>query len=115
MGLFVDNTGTTSYIWNKVKDEAHQKMAEFCLDYLRSDRAVALLTITVRQYESALQEQQNQLKAATLVLPNDQSFLLYAVQALPYHLSKCSHSYQTKTLSFFFENSTISTLWAKAY
>lgn len=117
MGLFVDNTDTTSFIWNQVAEEAHQMLAEFCLGYLKSEAAIASLADTIRQFESALQEQQTQFKTATLVLPKDQSVLLYAVQALPYHLSKCPPSYSTAALSIFLDNSnvTVSTLWAKAY
>lgn len=117
--LLVSNTDTVSYAWNEVADEAHQKLAEFCLACVKSDEAVASLGRTFQQYESALQDQRKQLGMATppLVLPGDQGLLLYSVQALPYHLSKCSSSYRAGALPFFFDDSTavISALWAKVY
>ncbi|KAI0888363.1 ankyrin repeat-containing domain protein [Annulohypoxylon maeteangense] len=117
MSLFVDNTDINSYIWNEVANEAHQKLAEFCFTYLKSDKAVASLEDTVLRYESALQEQQQRFKMAMPVLPANQGLLLYAVKALPYHLSKCSSSYQSTALSFFFDKQTkhVSILWAKVY
>ncbi|KAI1635753.1 ankyrin repeat-containing domain protein [Biscogniauxia mediterranea] len=119
MSLIVGNTDISSYIWNEIADEAHQRLAEFCLAYLKSEKAIASLQDIVLQYETALQEQQQQFKAPMLVLPRDQGpgLLLYAVQALPYHLSKCPTSHYTNALSFFFDKSTavVSTLWAKVY
>ncbi|QYT01017.1 hypothetical protein H0G86_008073 [Trichoderma simmonsii] len=117
MSLLIDNTDDESYIWNEVADEAHQQLAEFCFAYLKSDNSAATLNEIVLQHESTIQEQQRRFKLATSVLPRDQGLLLYAVQALPYHLSKCSSDYRSQALSFFFHKSTatISTLWAKLY
>ncbi|KAL7961528.1 ankyrin repeat-containing domain protein [Trichoderma compactum] len=117
MSLLINNADDGSYIWYEVADEAHQQLAEFCFTYLESDNSVATLNEIVLQHESTIQEQQQRFKVATSVLPKDQGLLLYAVQALPYHLSKCSSNYRTQALSFFFHKSTsnISTLWAKLY
>lgn len=90
-------------------------MAKFCLGCLKSDKAIASLTNTVRQYESVFHEQQERSGLSTLVLPKDQSLLLYALQALPYHLSQCSPSYLTEAFSSFLNQPTASKLWAKAY
>ncbi|KAL6827243.1 ankyrin repeat-containing domain protein [Trichoderma sp. SZMC 28015] len=117
MSLLIDNTDDESYIWNEVADEAHQQLAEFCFAYLKSDNSAATLNEIVLRHQSTIQEQQQQFKVATSVLPKDQGLLLYAIQALPYHLSKCPSNYRTKALSFFVHKSTatISTLWAKLY
>jgi ankyrin repeat protein len=111
------NKEDNSYIWNEVENEAHQNLAEFCLAFLTAEKAVRPLRDIVLTYESALKEQQEQIKIATLVLPRDEGILLYAVEALPYHLSKWLSSHSTKALSFFLDESsaTVSTLWAKAY
>ncbi|KAI0407367.1 ankyrin repeat-containing domain protein [Xylaria palmicola] len=117
MRLLVGNEENVSYVWNQVMDEAHQNLAEFCLTYLLSDSATESLKHTVLKYESVVQQQHQPFEAANLVLPRQEGMLLYAVQALPYHLSKCSSNYRANALSSLSDksNPTASTLWAKTY
>ncbi|KAJ8129909.1 hypothetical protein O1611_g3719 [Lasiodiplodia mahajangana] len=111
----LENQGDDSYVWNQIVKETYQTSAEyFCRTILTSDKGLELLKDTVSSFESALREQQKRMKVATLVLPCDENILLYAVQAWPYHLSKCISGHHTSVLRTFLDKD-VSTLWAKAY
>ncbi|QYS96681.1 hypothetical protein H0G86_003921 [Trichoderma simmonsii] len=125
--LLREDTEAHKFIWNEVKRSAHRTMAEFCLDHISLPHTQGILDTLYRQNEQQhlLKTQTTilpdgrsiTLKTQTPILPDGRSITLYAVQSLPYHLSKCLDNYGAEDIcsklinpdnqSFF--------MWAKVY
>ncbi|RSL42816.1 hypothetical protein CEP53_011987 [Fusarium sp. AF-6] len=120
--LLTVDTDTDKYLWNEVRQTAHQTIAEFCAAYLALPRTLEFLGSVLQPYESRVREQLQSRTAASVVppiTPDGQEIAFYAVQALPYHLRRCPASYSHSDAAFQFllaaSSSESSTLWAKAH
>ncbi|KAI8960598.1 ankyrin repeat-containing domain protein [Daldinia sp. FL1419] len=113
--LLTDDTEANKYIWNEVGIAAHREMAEFCIEYITLDSTQVFLRIILQEYESRADQQRHQ--PAPPMISDGEEVAFYAVQALPYHLSKCPSGYSSKGLQSILENPTTPSfvLWIKAY
>lgn len=116
-----DTVDGNEYIWNEVRRTAHQSLARFCLELLSTDGAQRLLDSVWRQYDPASgadkQQQQAQRQVTAPILPDGEHTVFYAVQAFPYHLSKCQEDDMANDLRPLLQDPTIQpfSLWAKNY
>jgi ankyrin repeat protein len=92
----LDRDGETeSFVWTEVKRTAHRTIVDFCLAYLASAEAQSSLEFLFSQLLARAEQQPGDQKSGPQqltgsIVPDGARILFYLVQALPYHLSRCS-------------------------
>ncbi|KAL1881327.1 hypothetical protein Daus18300_001180 [Diaporthe australafricana] len=80
--------------WTTVKQTASETTANFLLDYLRSSHVQDRLVSLYEQYEGVIERSKGGL--APPLIPDGRDAVFYAVQALPYHLSRITIPYEAR-------------------
>ncbi|PGH10862.1 hypothetical protein AJ79_05222 [Helicocarpus griseus UAMH5409] len=115
--LLKENTETHKYIWNDVAQTAHQTIAKFCFDHVAANGVRNLLNSAYREYEVHVEKQKQLRQVAAPIVSDSKEMAFYAVQSLPYHLSKCPINDATKALWARLKDPAAQefALWAKVY
>ena len=115
--LLEENTDEERFIWNTAKMNAHRAIAQFGISLIKETVNQDLLASIYRRYEAQLSQRPEAEQITPPIIADSNDILLYMVQSLPYHLSKCRddavaakmHQELKSPKSLHF------TLWAKLY
>jgi ankyrin repeat protein len=119
----LDREGETeSFIWTEARATAHRTVVDFCLAYLASAKAQSSLEFLFSQLLARVEQQPRDQKPGAQrltgsIIPDGERILFYLVQALPYHLSRCSPADRARALERLVAGPADNpyTPWAKVY
>ncbi|KAF4925008.1 Ankyrin-3 [Colletotrichum viniferum] len=113
--LLEHDPGTEEYIWDEVRSTAHYTLFEFCANYVTAKHTVEKLEVVFNNYNTLWQNSQQGKKPTAPLDCDNNDIVYYAIQALPYHMSKLSDSATALKRFCAHGGGRASTVWAKLY
>ncbi|KAF4817717.1 putative ankyrin repeat protein [Colletotrichum tropicale] len=113
--LLEHDPGAEECIWDEVRSTAHYTLFEFCANYLTAKHTVEKLEVVLKNYNTLWQNNQQGKKPTAPLDSDNNDIVYYALQALPYHLSKLSDSATALKRFCAHGRGRASTVWAKLY
>ncbi|KAF4433535.1 putative ankyrin repeat protein [Colletotrichum fructicola] len=113
--LLEHDPGAEECIWDEVRSTAHYTLFEFCANYLTAKHTVEKLEVVLKNYNTLWQTNQQGKKPAAPLDCDNNDIVYYAIQALPYHMSKLRDSATALKRFCAHGGGRASTVWAKLY
>ncbi|KAF4814437.1 putative ankyrin repeat protein [Colletotrichum siamense] len=113
--LLEHDPGAEECIWDEVRSTAHYTLFEFCANYLTAKHTVENLEVVLKNYNTLWQTNQQGKKPTAPLDCDNNDIVYYAIQALPYHMSKLRDSATALKRFCAHGGGRASTVWAKLY
>ncbi|KAF3808427.1 hypothetical protein GCG54_00013066 [Colletotrichum gloeosporioides] len=113
--LLEHDPGAEQYMWDEVRSTGHYALFEFCANYVTAKHTVKKLEVMFKNYNTLWQNNQQGKKPTAPLDCDNNDIVYYAIQALPYHMSKLSDSATALKRFCAHGGGGASTVWAKLY